>query len=287
MLVSVRHKHCVFAEPVDDHARERVLEAELYLLRLPGEHAEDGLSVAREIERFGLLGHEAGLVADGELCHLVHAVVRQTVALGVGDEVVVFVVPDEGVGAGKIVARALVLAAVHAPVKVAEADLKVPGDGLVDAVDGIVDAFVHRLDAVADGQLPLELRGLILAAKRRKLFNERHRLALGQELARLHCAGEQLQLGQLKRARSQKIPAAGALLQHDIHPERLQARNVRVDTLSLGADAARGQIRHNVLHGQNMILIRLRFKQLLEIQELELLVFRPRHTIASLYPDFT
>ena len=226
-------------------------------------------------------------MGDGELCHLIHAIVRQTVALGVGDEVVVFIVPDEGVGAGKIVARALVLAAVHAPVEVAEANLKVPGDGLVDAVDGIVDAFVHRFDAVADGQLPLELRGLIFAAKRRKLFNERHRLALGQKLARLHCAGEQLELGQLKRARSQKIPAAGAFLQHDIHSERLQARNVRIDALALGADAARGQIRHNVLHGQNMILIRLRLKELLEIQELELLVFRPRHVIASLYPNFT
>lgn len=97
VLVSVRHKHCVFAEPVEDHARERVLEAELYLLRLPGEHAEDGFSVAREIERFGLLRHDARLLGDGELCHLVHAVVRQTVALRVGDEIVVFVVPDEGV----------------------------------------------------------------------------------------------------------------------------------------------------------------------------------------------
>lgn len=131
VLVSVRHKHCVFAEPVEDHARERVLEAELYLLRLPGEHAEDRLSVAREIERFGLLRHDARLLGDGELCHLVHAIVRQTVALGVGDEVVVFIVPDEGIGTREIVARALVLAAVHAPVEVAEANLKVPGDGLV------------------------------------------------------------------------------------------------------------------------------------------------------------
>ena len=68
---------------------------------------------------------------------------RQTVALGVGDEVVVFIVPDEGIGTREIVARALVLAAVHAPVEVAEANLKVPGDGLMDAVDGIVDALVH------------------------------------------------------------------------------------------------------------------------------------------------
>ena len=46
-------------------------------------------------------------------------------------------------------------------------------------VDGIVDAFVHRLDAVADGDLPFELRRLIAAAKRRELFNQRDGFALG------------------------------------------------------------------------------------------------------------
>ena len=179
MALAVRHEHGAFSEAIDDDTGEGIAEAKLHLLRRAGEHAEDGFSVAGQIELPCLLGDDAGLIGNGKFCHLVDAVVRQPVALGVGNQVIVFVVPDQRVGTGKILARTLVFAPVHAPVKIAEANLFVFRDCFMYPVDGIVDAFVHRLDAVADGDLPFELRRLIAAAKRRELFNQRDGFALG------------------------------------------------------------------------------------------------------------
>ena len=144
-------------------------------------------------------------------------------------------------------------------------------------IDGIIDALVHGLDASGDCDLPPQAPGGIPAGKRLKLGDQLHGFPLRQEFARLHRVDQQLQLRQLKRARGEKVPALPAPDRHDIHAELLQAQDIVVNTLALGADTVRRKRIQNVLHGEQMLLVRLPLEQLLQIQQLQLLIFRPAH----------
>ena len=179
------------------------------------------------------------------------------------DEIIIFILPAQRIGAGRIQPRPVAAGAVQIIVKIAERDAAVFLDGLVQQIDGIIDALVHGLDASGDCDLPPQAPGGILACKRLKLGDQLHGLPLRQEFARLHRVDQQLQLRQLKRARGKKIPAVPALDRHDIHTKLLQAQNIVVDALALGPDALRGERVQNVLHGEQVLLIRLPLEQLL------------------------
>ena len=54
---------------------------------------------------------------------------RETVARREGDEIIIFILPEKGIGAGGIFAGAIAALAVQIPVEIAEGDLAVAGDG--------------------------------------------------------------------------------------------------------------------------------------------------------------
>ena len=194
-----------------------------------------------------------------------------------GDKIIILILPAQRIGAGSIQPRPVAAGAVQIIVKIAERDAAVFLDSLMQQIDGIVDALVHGLDAPCDRDLPPQAPGGIPTCKRLQLGDQLHGFPLRQKPARLHRVDQQLELRQLKRARTEKIPAVLSLDRHDVHAELLQAQNIVVDTLALGADAPRGKRVQNVLHGKQMLLVRLPLKQLLQIKQLQLLIFRPSH----------
>ena len=204
--------------------------------------------------------------------HLVHAVVREPVALGVRDEIVIFLLPAKRVWTGVVIARAVAPGKIDVKVKIAEADAAVARDGLVQQIDGVIDALVHRLDPARDDHLPSETPGLVDACERFELGDQLHGFLFRQKPARLHRVDQQLQLRQLKRARGKKIPAVPALDRHDIHAELLQARDVVIDALAFGFDAARGERIEDLRHTERVVFIRPPLKKLLEDEQLQFLV---------------
>ena len=179
------------------------------------------------------------------------------------DEIIIFILPAQRIGAGGIEARPIAAGSVQIIVKIAERDTAVFLDGLMQQIDGIIDALVHSLDSPGDRDLPPQAPGGILAGKRLKLGDQLHGLPLRQEFARLHRIDQKLQFRQFKRARSKKIPAVPTLDRHDIHAELLQTQNIVVDALTLGTDAPGGKCVQNILHGEQMLLVRLPLEQFL------------------------
>ena len=100
-----------------------------------------------------------------------------------GDQVVIFVIPGQCPGTDYETISAVkdVLGFVGLPVEILEPDLPVMGNGVVDLVDAVINAFVHGLDAALNVYLALKLTGLGFAYKFLDLFYQLARLSLRYE----------------------------------------------------------------------------------------------------------
>lgn len=90
------------------------------------------------------------------------------------------------------------LFSVHIPVKVAECDAAAGGNGTVESIDIVIDAFIHIFDAVGDIDLPAERLCFVTACQLFQLGNQLVAFAQRKELTALHGVYKQLQLGKLE-----------------------------------------------------------------------------------------
>ena len=177
--------------------------------------------------------------------------------LGMRDEIVILIVPAQGIGAGSIESVAVMAFAVNAPVEIPERDLHVACDRVMDAVYVVVNALVHRFDAAGDRDLPPEAARIVTACQLFQLRDQLHRLPLREEARGLHRIDKKLQLRQLELARSQKISAAASVRRTHIHTELLKAGHVAVNALALGPDPHLCKLLHKLLRCDGMVFIRL------------------------------
>ena len=98
---------------------------------------------------------------------------------GEGQQIAVFVVLAQAIGAGGIGLVPVHPGAVQPPVKIAEGNLPVLGDGLLNGIHIIVDGFVHAFDPPGDVHIPLHQLCILGAAQGAELFNQRPGLFLG------------------------------------------------------------------------------------------------------------
>ena len=122
------------AEAVDDHACQRGGEAHFNQDSLSAVHTELFFGIQATVAVFGIFRHNAGEIGEENFLHFIHPIVGQAVSLAVGDEVIVFVVPKQGIGAGGIDTLTVVLLQIDAPVEIAETNLTVGFYGLVEDV---------------------------------------------------------------------------------------------------------------------------------------------------------
>ena len=198
-----------------------------------------------------------------------------------GDEIIVFVFPAERVRAGGIPAGAVTPLSVQIPVEIAERDLAVAGDCFMQTVNVVVNALVHGLHAAGYDDLPPQRAAFIAAGQRTELFNELQRLLFGEKFGRLDGVDEQLQLRQFKLAGGEIIAAAWPLDLHDVHTIFPEVFDVGIDAFPLGTDAALLQQIDQFLRCERMGGVCRDGQDILEIEQLQLLLFRAGHGIIS------
>lgn len=88
------------SEAVDHDARERAVKAQPQLFAAAREHAEDILAVFGQIKIAHLCVHIARLPCQTDRSHLIHAVMRQPVTFRMRDEIIIFILPAQRIGAG-------------------------------------------------------------------------------------------------------------------------------------------------------------------------------------------
>ena len=271
----------VLAETVDQRSDHVAASLKGHARELAAVHAEETARVFRGVELLELLLALAGLVGDGQTQDLVHAVVLDlSVVCIVGDEIVVFIVPQQAPGADAIPlpAVAQLLLPADVPLEVLEADLPVGVDGLVQHVHVVEDALVHGLDAPSDQHLPLEALGLVDAGEGFEFFDELAGLLLRDETGALYGVHQQFQLRQLKTARGEMIKhIPPRLFTEDFEAEFLQFAEVLVQRLALGVHAIGFEPVDDLLQGQGMGIVRLLGEDFDKIEHFELLVISRSH----------
>ena len=240
-----------------------------------------GACIRAHIERGKGLAPFAPVSGGAQIGDLVHAEVAD---LGKGavvaDEVVVLVVPEQGIGAHVVPRAAAAQNAPAVPVvsRVVEPDALVAVDGGVQLVHQIIYGFVHRLDAVFDDDLPPQLLGLMHAGQPFKLCDQLQRLFARNEPRGLHAVGQQPQLRQLEHPLAD-VPAGDVPVADtdQIQSEGLQGLQIAVNALALGADALRGEILQELRCGDRVCFVGIALEILPEKQQLELLIGRACH----------
>ena len=286
MLRPVRDQQNISPEAVNDDASQRIVKAHFDRLRLAGKHTENAPAISGNVQLPRLRVAVARLGGLRDVRHFVHTVVRDAVALRMRDQIVILIVPAQGVGAGSVGAVAVMALTVNAPVKVAEGDLGIVRNGVVDAIHVIVDALVHGLDAAGDCDLTAEAARVMTAGEGLQLGDQLHGLALCQKARGLHRVHQKLQLRKLKGAGGEEEAAAAAAPRADIHAEVLQAGNVAVDAFTLGLNAPFREVFQNVLGGERVIFVALLLEQLPQIEKLPLLIVGSRHVRSLLFVHF-
>ena len=149
-------------------------------------------------------------------------------------------------------------------------------------VDGVVDAFVHAFGAVGHKHLALQRLCLMAGTQALQFFDKRAAFFLGQKLGGLHGVHQQLQFCHLKGARGQCPAADVPLAQADyVHAEFLQSAEVCINAFALGRNAAGGQRRNDLRHGQPVGAVCFAGQKVCQNQKLYLLALCACHAFLS------
>ena len=169
-------------------------------------------------------------------------------------QIVIFIVPHQRQRADDVKRALFPIPALlgDGVFKVVKTDLPIPGNGVGDLVDIIINALVHALDAAVD----IELR-IIDAGKTFDFFDKGQRLFVRDEFRRLHAVDQQLELRHFKRARADIIPGRARFRLHDVQPEDAQRLQIVIDALALRRNAVLGKLRDHLRHGHRVALVRL------------------------------
>ena len=194
----------------------------------PAEHAECAAGVGRKVKALEKRLSLAGQIGYGDFRHFVHAVMLDQPGLPVkADQIIVFIVPQQGPWADLVGLPAVAVLLYNVPVgrefdpplEIAEGYLHPCGNRLMQGIYIIVDAFVEGFGAPGDIDLALERRRLRLAGQPFQLVDELTRFAVGDEARRLDRVDQQLQLRSLERPGRKVIAPGFALVLHDIQPK--------------------------------------------------------------------
>ena len=235
-----------------------------------------GARILAHVERGERLAPFAPVPGGAQIEDLVHAVMPDGgSAAVVADEVIVLIVPQQGIGAHVVPCAAAAQHTPAAPVVtgVVEPDELVAVDGGVQLVHQIVYGFIHRLDAVLDDDLPPQALGLMNAGQPLELRDQLQRLPARDEPGGLHAVGQQPELRELERPLAD-IPAAAVPVADtdQIQTEGLQCLHIAVYAFALGAYALRGEIFEKLCRGDRVFLVGIAFEILPEQQQLKLLI---------------
>ena len=251
----------VLAESVDEDSDHMVLRLQRDTGLLAAEHPEQLVGVTRDIERFELLLPLPLLIQYLNIQHLVHTVVDHDIVFCIiGDEIILLVVPHQSPRAQRV--PPAVIAELHllfeVPLEVLKADLLVGTNGLVDLVDIVVDALVHRLDAARHDDLSVELAGVIPADQRLELADQLARLPVRNKFCRLDRVHQQLELRQLEVPAAEVIVVVAALLLPDyVEAEFSQLVKILVQRLAVRIDPVTAEHRDYLRHRKRVIVVSL------------------------------
>ena len=206
------------AEPVNHRPGKAVLALQRYPLERAVEHAEHLLHIRIDVEIGVFPGTLAGRVGQlVNVLHLVDAVVLKP-PLGVGDQIIVAVLPHEHPRADAV--ELAVVARDHpllqVPVAVFEGDLLPCRDGGVQRIDGVQNFLVGALDTPADQYLTVQLLLPVCGGELAELVDQDFGFARRDEFAGVDGIDEQLELGKLKRSIGHIVAAAAPALLHDL-----------------------------------------------------------------------
>ena len=183
-------------------------------------------------------------------------------------QIVIFIVPHQRQRADDVKRALFPIPALlgDGVFKVVKTDLPIPGNGVGDLVDIIINALVHALDAAVDIDLPLQELRIIDAGKTFDLFDKGQRLFVRDEFRRLHAVDQQLELRRFECARADIVSGRLGLGLHDVQAECAQRLQIAVNTLAFGRHAALGQLRDHLRHGHRVALVRLLQQDLHQVQ---------------------
>ena len=179
----------VSSEAINNRAHHGVFAFDGHGALLAAEHTEDAFGVFGGIEILKGLPSFAFIIRHRELQHLVHPVVLDDlVGSIIAHQIVVFIVPHETPGADLIPGAAVPQLRFfrNIPVEVLEPNLPVGADGLVELVDGVVNAFVHALHATGDQHLTVEVGGVVFADEPFQLLDQISGFVHRNEFRALH-----------------------------------------------------------------------------------------------------
>ena len=233
MLLPVGNQQNVLPEAVNDHVDETAVEPELYIGGFPGVHLKQPVGVLYQRLAGQLRAGDSYFLQQPDIAHAVNPVGGDAVAGGQGQQVAVFVVLTQAVGAGLIVPVPIDPLALQIEVKVAEGNLPVLGNGVLNGVYIVIDGLVHALDSSGHHHVPAHKPGVVDAALIAQLFNQLPGFLFREEAAGLHRVNEQLQFRQLKIPGGDVVSAALARQGHDVHAVLLQGFDVRIDGLAV------------------------------------------------------
>ena len=202
---------------------------------------------------------------------------------GVSQQVAVFVVLAQAVGAGSVLPLPVLAGAVQAVVEVPEGDLPVFGDGVLNGVHIIVDGLVHAFDPAGNQHVPAHEPGVVDTALAAKLFDELPGLFLREKFTGLDGIDEQLQFRQLKIPGGDVVASALAGQGHDIHAVILQGRHIGIDGFSVTFNIVLPQKHFLQLRSSHRVrLVGVSLQIIQNIEDFQLLIVRLGHGNPSL-----
>ena len=125
MLLPVWNQHGIPAKAIQNHVDQAVVKPQLHRGAFPGVHLEQTVGVLYQVFPRQLRAGRPAQLGQLNVAHPIHPVGGDTVAGGVGQQVAVFVVLAQAVGAGLVIPIPVFPGAVQGKVKIPEGDLLV------------------------------------------------------------------------------------------------------------------------------------------------------------------
>ena len=188
MILVFRNHHHIFPKPVNDHARKAVIYQHLYRRFLSPEHSETLLGIIRHIQLLEVFSSLAGFIRHPDMQHLIHPVMLDQLRLCIiSDHIIILIIPGQSTRADMIPCSSVTQfhLFLHIPLEILELDLLIFRNRIVDCIDSIIDAFIHRLNSSGYIHLSLQPLCIVFADQLFQLFYQCVGLLLCNEFGRL------------------------------------------------------------------------------------------------------
>ncbi len=183
------HDH-LFAESVNDNARQTILDFQLNDLFLTAEHSEALLRVIRHIELFEEFFSFPGFFGHIDVDHFINTVMLDLAFLRiVSYQIIILVIPGQSPRTDVITSP--VVPQPHffflVPLEILEFYLFIVGNGIMNSIHTVINALVHGLDPAGYIHLTLQFLSIVFSGKGFQLFYQLVGFLYGDKLRRLYC----------------------------------------------------------------------------------------------------